>query len=244
LEAFNSLAQITAQRIWGEKMLNSRNGIQTSHVGSLPRPDELIETNRAREAGEATDEARFQATLRQAVHGIVHAQKRAGVTIPNDGEFGKSMGQRVNYRAWVMYAYGRLGGLTPQGVGATGAITKASKAGDLVLRSIGERRDRARFKGAYDDPESGASMGPGTMTLVRPACVEPVTYTGQAAIAADIANFKEALKANGYKEGFMTSSRPAAWRASPTVITKPTKSSCSPALMRCAMNTRPLSMPA
>ena len=79
---------------------------------------------------------------------------------------------------------------------------------DLILRSIGERRDRARFKGAYNDPESGANMGPGTMTLVRPACVEPVTYIGQAAIAADIANFKEALKANGYKEGFMTSVAP------------------------------------
>ncbi len=35
-----------------QTMRNSDNRILTSHVGSLPRPDELIEANRAREAGE------------------------------------------------------------------------------------------------------------------------------------------------------------------------------------------------
>jgi len=188
-------------------MLNSRNGIQTTHVGSLPRPDDLIEANRAREAGEG-NEAGFQQTLRKSVHDIVRQQKNTGVTIPNDGEFGKSMGQRVNYRAWVMYVYARLGGLTPLGTSSSGALTKKSQPGDLVLRAIAERRDRIRFKGAYSDPESGVYMGPGAMTLMRPACTEPVKYTGQAAIAADIANFKDALKANGYKEGFMTAVAP------------------------------------
>jgi 5-methyltetrahydropteroyltriglutamate--homocysteine methyltransferase len=37
-------------------MKTSTDRILTSHVGSLPRPDDLIEANRAREAGEATDE--------------------------------------------------------------------------------------------------------------------------------------------------------------------------------------------
>ena len=38
-------------------MRNSRDHILTSHVGSLPRPDDLIEANRKRDAGEGTDEA-------------------------------------------------------------------------------------------------------------------------------------------------------------------------------------------
>ena len=37
-------------------MTHSRDHILTSHAGSLPRPDDLIEANRARESGGATDE--------------------------------------------------------------------------------------------------------------------------------------------------------------------------------------------
>jgi len=44
-------------------MRTSSDHILTSHVGSLPRPDDLIEANRAREAGEATDEPAFRQTL-------------------------------------------------------------------------------------------------------------------------------------------------------------------------------------
>ena len=51
-------------------------------------------------------------------------------------------------------------------------------------------------------------MGPGAMKGRRPACIGPVSYTGQAAIKADIDNFKSALNANGYTEGFMTSVAP------------------------------------
>jgi 5-methyltetrahydropteroyltriglutamate--homocysteine methyltransferase len=196
------------QRSPGETMLNSRSQIQTSHVGSLPRPDDLIEANRAREAGDSTDEAGFQKILHNAVADVVRAQKQAGISIPNDGEFGKSMGQRVNYRAWAMYAYSRLDGLSPEGAGPMQDISQPARPGEIVLKSIGKRRDRVRFAGAYNDPESGVYMGPGAMSIVRPACVAPVRYTGHAAIKADIDNFKAALKANGYKEGFMTSVAP------------------------------------
>jgi 5-methyltetrahydropteroyltriglutamate--homocysteine methyltransferase len=190
-------------------MQNSRGRILTTHAGSLPRPDDLIEANRARESGESKDEATFQKILRTSVADVVRAQKAAGVDVPNDGEFGKSMGQRVNYRAWAMYAYDRLSGLSPAGgAGPADDIMTRPGTDGIVLKSIGKRRDRIRFAGAYSDPESGVYMGPGAMTLVRPACVGPVQYTGEAAIAADIANFKAALQANGYTEGFMTSVAP------------------------------------
>jgi 5-methyltetrahydropteroyltriglutamate--homocysteine methyltransferase len=138
---------------------------------------------------------------------VVRMQKDCGIDVPNDGEFGKSMGQRVNYRAWSMYAYSRLSGLNPQGFGPMEDITKPSPEG-IVLKSIGKRRDRVRFAAAYSDPESGVYMGPGAATLMRPVCVGPVSYTGQAAVQADIANFKAAMKANGIEEGFMTSVAP------------------------------------
>ena len=171
-------------------MRDSRDHILTSHVGSLPRPDDLIEANRKREAGEAISEAEFQKILRGAVADVVRMQKDVGIDVPNDGEFGKSMGQRVNYRAWAMYAYARLGGLAPDGAGPTDDISKPARPGEIVLKSIGRRRDRMKFAAAYTDPESGISMGPGAMSIVRPACVGPVTYIGQEAIKADIAQLQ------------------------------------------------------
>ena len=63
-------------------MQTSRERILTGHVGSLPRPDALIEANRAREAGEAVDEPEFQQTLRDAVAEIVRHQKELGIAVP------------------------------------------------------------------------------------------------------------------------------------------------------------------
>jgi len=77
----------------------SSNRILTSHAGSLPRPDALIEANRAREAGEATDKHAFRETLRGAVGDVVRHQKELGIDVLGDGEFGKSVGNRVNYGA-------------------------------------------------------------------------------------------------------------------------------------------------
>ena len=78
---------------------------------------------------------------------------------------------------------------------------------NTVLSTFADRRDRARFAAAYADPDSGITTGPRPMNW--PFCVAPLSYTGKAAIAADIANFKAALAANGVSEGFMTSIGPA-----------------------------------
>ena len=76
-----------------DAMKGSRDHILTSHAGSLPRPDELIEANRARESGEATDERRFQAQLQaRASPTSCVGRRQAGIAIAGDGEFGKSMG--------------------------------------------------------------------------------------------------------------------------------------------------------
>src|SRR5260370_6189573 len=91
-------------------MKASSDRILTSHAGSLPRPDALIEANHQREAGKV-DEAAFQTSLSAAVSDVVRRQVAAGIAVPGDGEYGKSMGSKGNYRAWGSYCFQTLGGL-------------------------------------------------------------------------------------------------------------------------------------
>jgi 5-methyltetrahydropteroyltriglutamate--homocysteine methyltransferase len=186
-------------------MRNSRERILTSHVGSLSRPDALIAANKRREEGQG-DEAAFQKLLQAAVIDVVQRQKSAGIDVPNDGEFGKSMGQTVNYRAWLSYAFARLSGL--QMDNPPPAPPRLARQDDLVMVGLEGRRDRAQFTAAYTSPDSGVSMGPGPYT--RPVCIGPVRYIGQEAINADIAHLKAALAAAGVAEGFMTAIAPGA----------------------------------
>jgi len=186
-------------------MRTSSDHILTSHVGSVPRPDELIEANRAREAGEAIDDE-AAATLQNAVADVVRRQKGIGIDVPGDGEFGKSVGHRVNYGAWWNYAFHRLGGLELNGPALDSRPPQRSRSGEIVLTSAAHRRDRVRFADAYADRDSGIWMGPRPTS--GPVCVGPLTYTGHAAVQADIANFKAALRAAGLEEGFMTSVAP------------------------------------
>lgn len=187
-------------------MRMSRDRILTSHAGSLPRTEELIEANRQREVGGMKEEPRFQALLKTAVAEVVKRQKDLGIDVPGDGEYGKSMGHKINYRAWWSYSFHRLGGLTLRGLNLYEFPPRRSEPGKVVLSSFSDRRDRNRFKTAYSDPDSGVSTGPRTNDW--PVCTGPLTYTGHAAIKADIDNFKAALAAAGVEEGFMTSIGP------------------------------------
>jgi len=187
-------------------MRKSTDHILSSHVGSLPRPDELIAANRARETGEATDEGVFQKTLAASVMEGVRHQHELGIDIPGDGEFGKSMGQRVNYGSWWRYSWQRLSGIAPGEQTLYEMEARRSAPGNVVLTSFGDRRDRTLFSTAYNDPESGITTGPRPPS---PVCVAPLSYAGGELIRHDIANFKAALAAAGVPEGFMTAVAPA-----------------------------------
>jgi 5-methyltetrahydropteroyltriglutamate--homocysteine methyltransferase len=188
-------------------MKNSAHGILTSHCGSLPRPDELISLAGRRQAGETIDPAVYDARLTQAVTEVVKRQKAVGVTVPGDGEFGKEMGQKVNYGAWWSYSFQRLGGVR-LGTEMYRLPPHRSAGDQVVLTSFNDRRDREMFRAAYDDPESGVSSNRGGPGMRLPVAVDKITYTGQAAIAADIAHFKAGLAAAGIDEGFMTAIAP------------------------------------
>src|SRR5215469_11342654 len=177
-------------------MKASSDHILTSHAGSLPRPDELIEAYRAIETGAVADDRNLREKLRVAVDDVVRRQRDLGIDVPGDGEYGKSMGHRVNYGAWWRYSFMRLGGLDLGGPGLYELPAQRSRPGEVELTSFADRRDRMRFAAAYADPDSGITTGPRPPT--HPICVAPLIYTGQEAIAAAAVD-----------EGFMTSIAPA-----------------------------------
>ncbi len=179
--------------------------ILTTHVGSLPRPQELIELNHRRIVGEGVDEAAFDELLAGAVDEVVRRQREVGVDLVNDGELGHTMGFEYDYGAWRSYIVRRLGGIDVVELEAWGRPVSTHKVadgpGDFVLGTMRERRDWNRFDAAYADPHSGCAIPEQFLSHFSPVVRGPVTYTGQEALARDIANLKRALDAAGVAEG-------------------------------------------
>src|SRR5262249_10307283 len=89
-------------------MRRSESHTLTTHAGALPRPDDLLPPSPTAELPSDTEDRR--ARLPTAVADVVQQQMKVGVTIVNDGEFGKAMRGRIDYGAWVSYVMQRLTG--------------------------------------------------------------------------------------------------------------------------------------
>ena len=81
-------------------MERSEHRILTTHAGSLPRPEALLEMNPAKVAGEKYDEQAYAERLSAAVSEICRTQAEIGVDVINDGEFGKATRGAIDYGAW------------------------------------------------------------------------------------------------------------------------------------------------
>jgi 5-methyltetrahydropteroyltriglutamate--homocysteine methyltransferase len=188
-------------------MRRSSERILTTHTGSLPRPAELIEFNRAHLVGESTDEAAFDARLAGGVKDVVRRQRELGIDVPNDGEYGHTMGNKVDYGAWWTYVIPRLGGLEVADAPQPYEMRpRLSEPGKIVLSTLPDRRDWHLFAEAYTDPDSGITIGHSPVRF--PVCRGPLTYTGQEAVARDIANVKAAMAEAGVEEGYLNSVAP------------------------------------
>ena len=88
------------------RMKTSTTRILTTHVGSLPRPPELIQLLLESQARPGADRAALDASVHRAVADVVQRQAASGLDVINDGEQG-----RVDY---TVYLKDRLTGFDGQ----------------------------------------------------------------------------------------------------------------------------------
>lgn len=186
-------------------MLASSDRVLTTHAGSLPRTDRLLAANAARRDGQAPEG--FTELLADEVTALVERQRAAGVDVVGDGEYGKAMSSPIDYGAWWSYSFQRTGGLEIIDDASWATADVQSGPGDTQLTGFLNRRDRQRFAEAYADPTSGIFTGDPKASPF-PTCTGPLTYTGQDAIAADIANLRAAVERTGAQEAFITALSP------------------------------------
>src|ERR1700742_72790 len=128
-------------------MQRNTDRILTTHVGSLPRPPEVIELLKRRDRDEAIDPGEFDSVVGRAVDEVVAKQVAVGIDIVNDGEASKA--------SYATYIQQRLTGF--------GDVDKSKWPAD-------KSPDRAAFPEYYARP--GATSGPESRRLL--ACTGPV----------------------------------------------------------------------
>ncbi|HVT68773.1 MAG TPA: epoxyalkane--coenzyme M transferase [Trebonia sp.] len=181
----------------------STDGIRTTHGGNLPRPaylDELLQPGPVVSA-EAAER------LPEAVQYVVDRQLGAGLSVVNDGEYVKAAGGG----SYAGYIHRRVTGWE---------VLPVDPARPPKRAGVGAR-DRELFPGFYASglwlQGSGGPVRPGFFTpgavppepVVERVCTGPVSYTGQAAVKADIDALNKALAGRDDSvEGFVAALGP------------------------------------
>jgi len=158
-------------------MLNT-NRILTTHVGSLPRPQPVVDLLFAEDRGEPIDAQAFDATMRTAVNDVVRLQREARVDIVSDGETSK-----ISYATYIRH---RLNGF---------AIDEAPRTVPGDLQDFPDYRDLLAARG-------------GTPKYHRPICVGPVTPKTLAPLHAEIDRLRAAMRSQGAQHAFMNAVSP------------------------------------
>jgi 5-methyltetrahydropteroyltriglutamate--homocysteine methyltransferase len=149
------------------------NRIQTTHIGSLPRPHDLLDLMKAKFSGKQYDEAALEATLTSAVKDSVRRQVECGIDIVTDGEFSKP--------GFFTYIQERLEGFE----------ARPNEKVKLFQMEV------AAFPEYYAEYFKAAMMGGAIVSLAPVVCVAPIKYRGEKFVRRDIANVKAAAKAAG-----------------------------------------------
>ena len=159
--------------------------IRTTHVGSLPRPHDLLDQMKARLAGQPYDREHYDGRVRRAVAECVRRQVDCGIDIVADGEQSKP--------GFFTYVKERLAGFEP-------------RPGKKVAFFDAERQ---AFPEYYKDYFARAMTGGSIAPVVPMVCTGPVKYIGEEALRRDIDNLKAAMAASGAKAAFMPSVAPS-----------------------------------
>ncbi|KAA9239444.1 MULTISPECIES: cobalamin-independent methionine synthase II family protein [Aerococcus] len=184
------------------------NKILTTHVGSLPRTQALLEANKRRTAGTIAEDE-FNQIIAESVDQVVKKQKEIGIDQVNDGEYGHVTSGAVDYGAWWNYSFYRLGGLemTDEDRWAKSEAIR-STPGNIKLTNFPDRRDRQKFRAAYEDPDSGV-LGRRNK-VANPVFADKVIYIGQDQVNRDVKLLTQALEKYDIKQGFMAAISPGA----------------------------------
>lgn len=156
--------------------------IKTTHVGSLPRTQKVVDFIFARERGDEYDQSAFDAAMAEAVMQGVGKQAEAGVDIVSDGETSK-----ISYATYVKDRYTGFDGDSPRNAPA-----------DLKLfPSFLKRLARDDGTPTYSRPMCVGDVK-------RKGADEP----GGGELEKDITNLKAGMAAHGVERGFMNAASP------------------------------------
>ncbi|HEY5609275.1 MAG TPA: cobalamin-independent methionine synthase II family protein [Alphaproteobacteria bacterium] len=147
--------------------------IQTTHIGSLPRPHDLLDMLKAKYNNQPYDQAKLDATVTRAVAESVKKQAECGIDIVTDGEFSKP--------GFFTYIRERLEGFE----------ARPNQKFTLFEKEV------AAFPEYYAQYFKEAMLGGTVVPLVPVVCTGPVKYRGESYLQKDIANVKAAAKAAG-----------------------------------------------
>jgi 5-methyltetrahydropteroyltriglutamate--homocysteine methyltransferase len=152
--------------------------IRTTHVGSLPRPADLLALINASDRGEPVDEAALAATVESAVHDQVRLQAETGIDIVSDGEMSK-----IGYATYIRH---RMSGFE---------IGDAPRATPADLDAYPDYKEQLHRSGA-------------TVAYLRPICRGPIEYENFEPLETDLATLRSAMNAAGVETAFMNAPSP------------------------------------
>jgi 5-methyltetrahydropteroyltriglutamate--homocysteine methyltransferase len=158
--------------------MSNEHRILTTHVGSLPRPQEVVDVVFAEDRGEEVDRAHYDQVIRDAVSDRVQHQVDAGIDLVSDGEMSK-----IGYATYIRH---RLSGFE------VGDVPRATPAD---LDAFPRFRDRLAKEG-------------GSARYLRPICRGPITYEHPEPLERDLANLKAAIDGQDVAGAFMNAPSP------------------------------------
>src|SRR3984885_3279058 len=152
--------------------------IRTTHVGSLPRPPELVELVFAEDRGEEVDRELYDRLLAEAVRDRVEHQVDAGIDFVSDGEMSK-----IGYATYIRH---RLSGFE------VGDVPRATPADlDAYPRYMKRLADEG-----------------GSARYLRPICRGPITYNHPETEEEDLARLARAIEGQPIAGAFMNAPSP------------------------------------
>ena len=158
--------------------MKTTHRILTTLVGSLPRPEAVVEQLFAQDSGLNYNEQNFDTLMQTEVLNVVAKQKASGVDVVSDGEMSK-----ISYATYIRH---RLTGFE---------IGEMPRAVPKDLDDFPDFKERLVKLGA-------------TPKYHRPICTGPIAVKDLSGLHKDIQNLKNACNACGVERGFMNSASP------------------------------------